>query len=356
MMWKASTGWLAIVFLVHSVCAQKAVLKTGEQLPVGGTVGTYRLSYDLKVEFPGEAERVHCSVYAPDMRTVAEKDFDQKGELSLSFDLHPGTYLIWLEPRPDGPRKSRYVGESLIRFHIDREGVFHAVDEPFVSSVLFRLLITGVRPSGREVVNGTTPLIRWDAVAGAAYYEVRFYDWPGREWRSAKPEVLVSLPLRTGRVYEFAVKAFRADEKEIATGGGEFRTPGAPEAELPVLPGPASQPEVAANQGVLGVALRDVWGASRRVRGGVVVEGVMPGSAAMEAGLLPDDVIVKINGNGFANADEPIKPGVTTDRTSKFIEQIRGFPPGTKIRLTVVRSSLPDMEVEVTLGAKHVAR
>jgi hypothetical protein len=62
MMWKASTGWLAIVFLVHSVCAQKAVLKTGEQLPVGGTVGTYRLSYDLKVEFPGEAERVHCSV------------------------------------------------------------------------------------------------------------------------------------------------------------------------------------------------------------------------------------------------------------------------------------------------------
>jgi hypothetical protein len=42
--------------------------------------------------------------------------------------------------------------------------------------------------------------------------------------------------------------------------------------------------------------------------------------------------------------------------TGRFIERIREFPPGTKIRLTVVRPSLPDMEVEVTLGAKNVAR
>ena len=67
-------------------------------------------------------------------------------------------------------------------------------------------------------------------------------------------------------------------------------------------------------------------------------------------------MIVKINGKGFANADEPIKPGVTMEGTGRFIERIREFPPGTRIRLTVVRSSLPDMEVEVTLGAKNVAR
>jgi S1-C subfamily serine protease len=40
----------------------------------------------------------------------------------------------------------------------------------------------------------------------------------------------------------------------------------------------------------------------------VVVEGVMPGSAAMEAGLLPDDVIVKMNGKGFAMQMSPSSP------------------------------------------------
>jgi hypothetical protein len=52
---------------------------------------------------------------------------------------------------------------------------------------------------------------------------------------------------------------------------------------------------------------------------------------------LPDDVIVKIKGKPFANADEPIKPGVTTERTDKFIERIREFPPGTRVWLTVMR-------------------
>jgi serine protease Do len=88
-------------------------------------------------------------------------------------------------------------------------------------------------------------------------------------------------------------------------------------------------------RGYLGVTLEDVY-VSRPVRvRGVRIREVVDGTAAREAGLRVDDVIVAIE-------DRPVRSmPVLRDR-------IAHTPPGTTVRLTVVRDD-EEMEVEVSL-------
>jgi serine protease Do len=80
--------------------------------------------------------------------------------------------------------------------------------------------------------------------------------------------------------------------------------------------------------GVLGVYLADE-------RGGGKILQVMPGSAAEKAGLLPDDLIVRVSGRPIADREQAIA-------------NVKRFRPGDAVRLTFLRSG-KTRDVDVTL-------
>jgi len=65
---------------------------------------------------------------------------------------------------------------------------------------------------------------------------------------------------------------------------------------------------------------------------------VLPGSPASTAGLRPGDVITAINGKAVTS-------------TSQFIQTVDGFPPGTKLTLTVRRGG-NSRQIPITLGTR----
>ncbi len=89
--------------------------------------------------------------------------------------------------------------------------------------------------------------------------------------------------------------------------------------------------------GFLGISLapyepRDTKGPRRaEIESGVKVTQVIANTAAAKAGLRAEDVIVAMNGVPVAG------PG--RDSTDRFSDSIRQNPPGTKVRLTVLRET-----------------
>lgn len=57
---------------------------------------------------------------------------------------------------------------------------------------------------------------------------------------------------------------------------------------------------------------------------GMLIQAVVPGSAAAKAGLLPQDVIVKINHHGIREVQD-------------FITRVSSHRPGERLRLQVLR-------------------
>ncbi len=99
----------------------------------------------------------------------------------------------------------------------------------------------------------------------------------------------------------------------------------------------------AAERGYLGVELRDVTRQEAQARGwrvpqGVVLKKVEPGSPAEAAGLARGDVIVTLNGQRIADADQ-------------FLAAIGGKAPGTLLKLRVLRHGRERAEA-VKLGAR----
>jgi S1-C subfamily serine protease len=72
--------------------------------------------------------------------------------------------------------------------------------------------------------------------------------------------------------------------------------------------------------------------------GGAQVTQIQPNSPATAAGLQPGDVITAINGKGVTS-------------TSQFIQTVDGYPPGTKITLSVKRSG-SSQNLNLTLGTR----
>lgn len=87
--------------------------------------------------------------------------------------------------------------------------------------------------------------------------------------------------------------------------------------------------------GFLGISLqpyepKDAKGPRRpEIAAGVKVTQVIPNTGAAKAGLRAEDVIVAMNGAPLS--------GTGRESTDRFSDSIRQNPPGTKVRLTVVR-------------------
>jgi serine protease Do len=95
-------------------------------------------------------------------------------------------------------------------------------------------------------------------------------------------------------------------------------------------------------RGYIGIHLQELTGELAESLGvkadrGIVVTDVVDGSPGEKAGLKRDDIIVKLNGSAV-------------ESVSSFRNAIASAPPGTKVRLNVLRGS-KDVEVSVSTGA-----
>jgi PDZ domain-containing protein len=107
--------------------------------------------------------------------------------------------------------------------------------------------------------------------------------------------------------------------------------------------------------GCIGIAVLD-WSAAvpetpqedfAYVRPAILVTAILPDSPAIDAGLLPGDVIDRINGKAVeASAD-------IHGQSETFIKQIRSLLPGTTVKLRVIREGGQPLEVEVKLANGH---
>lgn len=93
------------------------------------------------------------------------------------------------------------------------------------------------------------------------------------------------------------------------------------------------------SRGFLGIAIQDVnrdiaesFGLEKT--SGILVSEVLKGSPAEKAGVKQGDVILKMDGGGVENA-------------SSFRNEVSSAPPGTKVKLTVLRKG-KEMEIDAT--------
>jgi serine protease Do len=83
-----------------------------------------------------------------------------------------------------------------------------------------------------------------------------------------------------------------------------------------------------ANKGFLGILLRPT-------DSGLAIERITPKSAAADAGLKKDDIVLKINGSGISSVDE-------------FVRTVGGYKPTERINILIKRAS-EEMTVDAVL-------
>jgi S1-C subfamily serine protease len=84
----------------------------------------------------------------------------------------------------------------------------------------------------------------------------------------------------------------------------------------------------------LGVNARSV---TDIVRNGALVVNVEPGSAAAEAGIREQDVVIAVEGKPVGSSEE-------------LVVAVDAYDPGDTLTIEVVRGGGPSQELEVTLG------
>jgi putative serine protease PepD len=92
-----------------------------------------------------------------------------------------------------------------------------------------------------------------------------------------------------------------------------------------------------ATQAILGVSVP----VGQPEGGGALIQEVVPGGPAASAGLQPGDRITKVDNRVIASGDA-------------LVAAIRSYPPGARIRLTVLDRTGATRPVEVSLGSQQV--
>jgi hypothetical protein len=332
------------------------------QLQRASREGTFQYVEQIEVNFSSQPVPVRASIStSANSVKVQELNLIAIGvRTHLNVDLRPGTYLVSLNASStDGV--TEYQPVLLPEFHIDKSGTLsylHSDDK----DAHFVLKVKGMMPSHDMVVSEARPTLRWDAVPDAAYYAVRSFDdkFSGGETKAVS--FTIKDPL-DGDECGWTVTAFGTDHRTLATGSAWFLTRGSP---APTPP-PSSAPAEPAG-GYIGIAVLDWavgmvgkpmtsgdgkpngwiilasdWG---NVRPALCVRAILPDSPAIDAGLLPGDVIDQIDG-------KPVQGGADMKgQIDRFVTQIRSLPPGTLVKLRVLRNGERPRVAEVKLAGQ----
>lgn len=293
-------------------------------------VATYPFSRRIEIEVRGPSPFPLRAVFKTLGDNVAASQVIRHGKnFVLNANLYPGTYQFQVLPSSD--TADVYDPIRFPAFHIDKEGAAHFLS-PFASKIEFVRKIVRLTPDDGEVVVEKRPTLRWQPLSSAASYRVRWYDTQGLDIQTPQPWYQLPQDLDDNRGYDWIVEACDDHGTVIGSGSGYFLSRGStpPPRHGPMQP----MPVFAAGIGVVNasmpfgkptpVIVRDL--SEVQLSPCVLVEGMLPRSPGIDAGLLPGDMIVAIS-------DQPLAEHPAAD----FALKIGRCPQGSRVKVSFFR-------------------
>jgi len=238
----------------------------------------------------------------------------------------------------------------------------------FRGKATFKILkrIYGFLPDQVTIADSVRPTLTWTAVQGASFYEgsAVIGSWPERIF-TKQPKFTLSRDLPAGERCFWRIEALDKHGELFAEGYGFFFGKGTNAAIVEkARSGSGSKTaRPAAGRAYLGVGLNPTWvnktptkpmptgqfaimpGSDTDFMPGIEVIAVYPDSPAIDAGLLPDDVIVAIN-------DHPVQidPKIGFADMQDFTRQLSALALGSQVKLNVRRFP-KELTITATLGS-----
>jgi len=228
---KGYTNVCVTVIQEHEI--HKFVSDTSEgeicQLPVGTVPGSFVLSYTGRVTWSEEPLFPVDVSLKQGKRTVATLRVRDGNEFELRAEVRPGRYLISSEIPSNAPPVT-YWGAFGPMIRVDSNGTATVQSHDIFHEKVMKLLW----PAACEVVSTNRPTLKWEAIPGAAYYTVGWFEEPathGEVIRTKQnletriPEYTFEEAVVPGRRYEWFVHAHKASGESFAYySSGYFRT------------------------------------------------------------------------------------------------------------------------------------
>ena len=242
-----------------------------------------------------------------------------------------------------------------LRIHIDKDGYLYTLDGEHSDKPDFVIVkrINGVVPGELATADKAQPTLSWPAVSGASFYEgaVIVLGRPERI-HGRDPKFLVAHDLLPDQECNWSIHALDHNGKTLAEGRGTFFGQGTKPTTISqaranqkcIITGPP------AGGSYLGIRPRPAWtdksptrtppvgefsippGSNTDFIPGIKVSEIDSGSPAIDAGLLPDDVIVAMN-----DRPVPLDPKEGIADVQAFMRQISTLAPGSRVNLKVRR-------------------
>jgi hypothetical protein len=341
---------------------------TGEpiaQLAPGKKAGTFHLVYHATAKFtmPGRCA-LQVSLTALPHQELIPLRLKSAGGFTLEADVPPGTYNVTVSPQEvDGD----YWPSEWQRLHVSKSGGLYRPRGWLTQSLDFVLdrRLKDISPASLAVANTAQPVLRWPAVAGATHYQGDYWINEDRvPFDVEETQFIIGAGVTAGAGCEWRVVALDAEGKTLARGAATFFGKGTDPAVIAKMRAeagtcpidlPAGRPYIgiqplstqvpkdpakpvgrSANGGAI------VWGADSGFIPGLQVMEVFPGSPAVDADLIPDDVIVAIDG-------QPVASDMNMGDQAGFNRKIAEFGEGRKIKLTVRRFPR-ELTLNATIG------
>jgi streptogramin lyase len=353
---------LAVVpFLSFLIIATSAATPdtrpTGEpiaKLQPGKESGTFHLIYHTNAVFSVQGQ-CPLKVGISDLlhHEFTPTHMAGSGPFTVELDLRPGTYQLIVLPAD--PEKADYWPSDWQRLHIDKQGLLYR-PRGWLSQSLDFVLDRRIRcmPDDLAIADTRQPMLKWPKVNGAAHYRGSFMtDKQTRDqFDVEETQYVIGGGISPGEWCYWSVTALDASGKTLARGEGRFyghETDPAliaqvrAEAAACAVDPPSGQPYLGFQPigtqvpkdpatPLPGPDSHMVMDFSSGFIPGVQVMEVLPGSPALDAGLVPDDVVIAIDGKRI-----PSDPGMNLGDARAFVAQISAIQPGTNVVLTVRR-------------------
>lgn len=282
----------------------------------------------------------------------------------IEADLRPGTYRVLVAPK-DPDNADYWPGRSSLRIHIDQAGHLYVQDREPSDQADFLIVkrIKGLSPDRATIADQARPTLSWPAVPGAVFYEGNLMADRIEPIHVTKTEFPVTRDLPAEKLCIWNIRAWDRNGKILAEGRATFFGKGTKSAAIDEARAHGSRTTHPPLGGAyLGIHPTFTWvnknptklppnaifpippGSDTSFIPGIQVMEVAPGSPAIDAGLLPDDVIIEMNDHAV-----PVDPKDGYADLQAFTRELLALAPGNAVKLKVRRFP-KELTISATLG------
>jgi outer membrane protein assembly factor BamB len=348
--------------------APPATRPTGEpvaQLAAGTAPGTFHLVFHGNARLAGAG---HCaldvSVLDARFSDLAAMKLDDAKAFDLEADLPPGS--CYLVVSPADKKSADYWPSDRQQIYIDKHGRLYQMHDGWSKPGPFVLdrKMKGLSPDGREVAAAQPPVLKWPAVVGATHYRGDYFGDDGQKWFDVdETQFVIGGGIPAGAWCMWRISALDAGGKLLARGEANFIGHGTDKATVekmlqatgvcavdppqgrpylgfqPLPTQVPKDPKTPPDDNESGGAVHDEAGGFIP---GILVAVVRQGSPAVDAELVPDDVIIAFDG-------EPVPSEFNLGDIRAFVRQISAMGVGRMVSLTVRRFP-QELTLQATIG------